>query len=264
MSDDVLLSFVHISDTHISPDPNYGKQETPHSTGEGARALVAQINALPFKPDFVLHTGDVAYDPDETAYHTAREILSQIRYPVYYVAGNHDKPEPLQRILLGRSEILAPFHYTFDMKGVQFIVLDSNGPAEVPRGNIIPEQLAWLDKLLSSMDDRPLVIAVHHNAVPVAVPWLDGFMRITNGEEFHNILLKARDRLRGVFFGHVHQNLTMFRDGIMYNSTLSSWGQFHAWPGLDDTVHDEGAEPGFSVVSITRANTYIRRYRFHI
>ncbi len=259
-----LLTFVHISDTHISADLEYGKQHAPHSTQQGARALVQQINALPFQPDFVLHTGDVAYDPDESAYAVARDILGQIRYPVYYVAGNHDYPAALQRVMLGRSEPALPYHYEFEVNGVQVICLDSNGPAEPPRGYVLEEQLDWLEDRISAPDERPLLVAIHHNALPVDIPWLDDFMRITNGEALHAVLAKARGRLRGVFFGHVHQNLTMFRDGVLYNSALSSWNQFHAWPGQVDTIQDDASTPGFSIVTLTRDQTYIRRCYFQM
>jgi Icc protein len=261
---DTLLRFVHISDTHISTSPDYGLREHRHSTRTGAEALVRELKNLPFTPDLVLHTGDVAYDPDAKAYAAAKEILEQIPYPIYYVAGNHDHPEALQQVMLNHHEAHKPFYYTFEVKGVQFIVADSNGPAEPPRGYVDAEQLAWLTELCSAKDDRPLVVAVHHNALPVEVPWLDDYMRITNGEAFHQALLPARERLRGVFFGHVHQNLTMYRDGILYNSTLSSWNQFHAWPGQEPTVEDVDAEPGYSIVTLTRNQTYIRRCRFRV
>lgn len=258
-----LLTFVQISDTHISPDPDYGKNHAPYGTQAAAEALVKAVNALSFKVDFVLHSGDVAYDPDTTAYRTARDILGRLRFPVYYIAGNHDHPAELQRLLLGRAEIQPSFYYTFDSNGVQVICLDSNGPAEVPRGYIIPEQLVWLESLCAARDERPLVVAVHHNVLPVGSPWLDEYMRITNGEDLHGVLLKARDRLRGVFFGHVHQNIQMLKDGILYTSALSSWCQFHSWPGLEDTIDDD-SEPGFNVVTLTRDQTFIRRWQFRL
>lgn len=259
-----LLTFVHISDTHISADPEYGRHYAAHSTQQGAQALVQQINALPFQPDFVLHTGDVAYDPDESAYEAARAILSQIRCPVYYVAGNHDDSAALQRALLGRAEAALPFHYEFEVNGVQIICLDSNGPAEPPRGYVLEEQLDWLEDRCAAPDERPLLVAVHHNALPVAIPWLDDYMRITNGAALGAALARARGRLRGVFFGHVHQNLTIFRDGVLYSSALSSWNQFHAWPGQVDTIADAASTPGFSVVTLTREQTYIRHCHFRV
>ena len=257
------LTFVHLSDTHISTDPEYGKHHTSHSTNAAAEALVKAVNALPFNVDFILHTGDVVYDPIPEAYLTARDILSQLARPVYYLSGNHDAGAELQRVLLGRTEILTPFYYTFDANGFQIVGLDSNGPAEVPRGNIIPQQLEWLDAICSAHDDRPMVVAVHHNVLPVGSPWLDDYMRITNGEALHQILLKAKDRLRGVFFGHVHQNIQMLQDGILYTSALSSWNQFNSWPGSSETVED-GENSGFNVVSMTANQTFIRRWNFRV
>ena len=85
-----LLTFIHISDTHIPTDPAYTTQHATVPPYEGAQKLVQQLNNLPFTPDFVLHTGDVTYDPDPEAYRNSKDILSGIPFPVYYVAGNHD------------------------------------------------------------------------------------------------------------------------------------------------------------------------------
>jgi Icc protein len=259
---DTILQFVQISDTHISADREYGKQHSLYSTCESAEMLVRQISSLPFKPDFVLHTGDVAYDPDPTAYEMARSILGQIPYPIYYVAGNHDYPGELQRVMAGREEILLSFYYSFEVKGVQIVVLDSNGPAEPPRGFVNQEQLDWLDEICSSVDDRPMVVAIHHNILPVGVPWLDDYMRTMNGEDVHRSLLKAHNRLRGVFFGHVHQNINMYSDGILYTSGLSSWNQFHAWPGQAATIPHVDSNPGFNIVTLTHNGTYIRHCQY--
>jgi hypothetical protein len=124
-------------------------------------------------------------------------------------------------------------------------------------------ELAWLRRS-APRDDRPLVVAVHHNIAPTGVPWLDDYMGLVNGDDLHRVLLKAGARLRGVSFGHVHQNVEVLRDGILYSSVLSSWNQFHAWPGMSDTTPDVCAEPGFNVVTVTRQQTFIRRYRFSV
>ncbi len=263
---DTILRFVHISDTHISSNPAYGQEhwKVGHTARHGAEALVTQLNNLPFEPDFILHTGDVAFDPDPSAYEAAREILGQIPYSVYYLAGNHDYPAELQSRMTNRTEVISPFYYTFEVNGVQIVCLDSNGPAEPPRGFVTEEQIGWLDNICSTPDSRPLIVAVHHNILPVGVPWLDEYMGTINGEAVHQALMPARERLRGVFFGHVHQNLDMYRDGILYTSVNSSWVQFHAWPGQDKTTEDEAADPGFSVVTLTPQQTYIRRCRFRL
>lgn len=258
---DVVLSFVHLSDTHINPNPAYNIPEADYTPVEGARALVAQINALPFAPDFVLHTGDIAYNPDPDAYALAREILGQIRYPTYYLRGNHDDAQALQRVAAGSAEARDPFDYEFEVNGVQIVCLDSNRPARYAGGSVSDAQLDWLRAVCSASDPRPLVVAVHHNVLPMGSPFWDTFMRMDNGEAFHQALLPARDRLRGVFFGHVHQNTSTVRDGILYSSVLSSWYQLHTYPGLAAIVSDR-ADPGFAVVTLTRTQTFIRYYRF--
>src|SRR5690606_29784611 len=132
------------------------------------------------------------------------------------------------RVFLQRSEIQPTWHYSFEVNGVQVIGLDSTGPAEPPSGTISEEQFSWLRGITESGDSHPLVIGVHHNTLAVGTPWLDSFARMANGNELHDALLPARHRIRGVFFGHIHQNTQTLRDGILYSSALSSWYQLMA------------------------------------
>lgn len=259
-----LVRFIHLGDTHISADRDYTHAEADYTAWAGARELVRQINALPFTPDFVLHTGDVAADPTEENYRAARELLGAIRFPVYYLAGNHDAAEMLQRVFLGRAEILPSFDYEFEVNGVQVLCIDSSKRAQYAEGVLLPEQLAYVDRIVSAPDDRPLIVGVHHNVLPVGAPFWDTFMRLSNGEALHELLIKARKRLRGVFHGHVHMSTDTFADGVLYTSAPSSWYQLECWPGQSHIIEDRDAEPGFNVVTITRTQTFIRRHRFHV
>ncbi len=261
---DILLRFVHISDTHISHDPAYKPADVPRYPTPAAEALVEQLQHLPFTPDFVLHTGDVAYDPQEPAYELAREILGRIPYPVHYLAGNHDDARMLQRVLLKRDVFQPTWHYSFTVNGVQVICLDSTGPAEPPSGTVSDEQLTWLRGITASADTHPLVIAVHHNTLATGVPWLDTFMKMANGDALHEALKPAKERIRGVFYGHIHQPSQTIRDGILYSSVRSSWYQIHSWPGQTETIVEPDSEPGFNVVTITRDQTHIRYHRYPI
>ncbi len=262
MIDGHTLRFVHITDTHIGPDAHYNSNSAPHSTHIGAQALVRELQQLPFTPDFVLHTGDVAYDPDPAAYHAARPILSAIPYPVYYLAGNHDSAALLQSELLGVTP-RDPFDTVVDLGAYRLICLDSTAaPAEPPRGRLRESQLEWLTAQCAG--DRALIVAVHHNPLRVGIPWWDDLMSLENGDALHAALLPFRDRLRGVFFGHVHQDTDLYRDGILYASALSSWYQLAASPGQVNSERDRHAGPGYSVVTMTPDTTFIRRHRFVI
>ncbi len=260
-----ILRFVHVSDTHIHHDPSYNLPNAPHPPNTCARALVEAVNALPFEPDFILHTGDVAYDPDPRAYATAREIFSEIRHPIHYLSGNHDDKALLQKVLLERDIPLAPFDFEFQIGNVQVVCVDSHGTGNEPAGIVTDDQLERLAALCrQESDDRPLIVAVHHNVLATGIPWWDDFMGMTGGEAFHQALLPARHRLRGVFHGHVHQPVDTLREGILYSGVASTWYQMHAWPKQVDTVEDVSGQPGFNVVTITPNQTFIRRHLFSV
>lgn len=259
---DILLRFIHISDTHLSHDPEYGLDSIGWQPRQTAEALVEQLNNLPFEPDFVLHTGDVTNEPNPAAYELARELLGRIRHPLHYLAGNHDDSEMLQRVLLQRTTIQPEWYTDFEVKGVHIVCLDSTGPAEPPGGSVSDDQLAWLATICNANDDRPLVVAVHHNILPVGVPVLDEDIRLENGEALHQTLLPARHRLRGVFYGHIHQQSQTLRDGILYNSVPACWYQFQSWPLPAPMTRDLAAQPGFNIVTITPDQTHIRSHRY--
>lgn len=265
-----VLRFIHLSDTHFNPDTDYIKAYAAYTPLVGMDALLKTIQALPFKPDFILHTGDVAYDPFPEVYPIIKSRFDALAIPVHYLVGNHDDSASVQTILMGRkAEDVTPYlHYDFEVKGVHVVCLDSNAPhvPENPSGNVSQEQLDWLDDICSSNDERPLVVAVHHNILRVGVPWLDDWMRTENGDAFHAIVRQARDRLRGVFFGHIHQNIEALQDGVLYAAAASPWCQFMSYPIPENTmvINELDARPGFSVVTITPERTFIRRHHFSI
>lgn len=262
------LRFVHISDTHLTADPDYTSEYATHHPLTGFRALVASINALPFTPDFILHTGDVAYDPYPDVYPMIKDELSRLKAPVYVVAGNHDHMGAIQSVIMGRSDdaIQPALHYELDINGVQLIAVDSNAAAPPPAGRIADDQLTWLESLCKADDPRQLIIAVHHNILKTGVPWLDDWMRTVNGDDFHSAIKPAAHRLRGVFHGHIHQNIDTYKDGILYSAAASSWSQFYSYP-IPENVEitpDHITPPGYSVVHVTDDRTFIRRHTFSV
>ncbi len=263
-----MLTFVHISDTHITFDEGYQKPYALYPPLAGARRLIEEVNALPFTPDFILHTGDIAYDPFPEVYAGIAELFAQFKAPVLYVAGNHDDRAAVQTTLQHVAEP-QPFPFSeHEINGVQLLLLDSNAvePHEHPAGRIPDEQIAWLEDKCRADDERPLVIAVHHNVAPVGVRWFDEFMGTRNGEAFHAAARQARDRLRGVFHGHIHQTFDVLRDGVLYSAGSSSWCSFMGYPIADfnEIISDPAFQPGFSVVHVTAQQTSVRRHTFRV
>ncbi len=259
---EALLTFVQISDTHLHRDPTYSGEFTTVLPRPGVEALVRAINELPFPVDFVLHTGDIMTDPEDDAeYEKARTIFSALHPPIYYLSGNHDRLSGVQRVLLGRETLTPYLDYDFEHNGVQIVCLDSSiNEPNTHHGLLEPDQLAWLERLCWADDPRPLVVAVHHHVLPLGVPWLDPIV-LTNGVDLHHILLQVRHRLRGVFYGHIHENIVTTRDGINYFSVRSGWFQTRTWHGQAEPANEPLYFPGFNLVTLTTQDTFVREYR---
>ena len=285
---EVLLTFVHISDTHIAMNDNttfrrehYSErilnwmeearagmdEESSHANppvlpSVANRKLVAEINRLPFDVDFVLHTGDIMTDPEPDEYVAVKAIMDELRFPIHYLVGNHDSTEGVQRILCGSDDIKPTHDFSFDVNGVLIVGLDSATHGVDHGGNFSDEQLAWLDDICSANDTRPMVVGIHHVLQPLENKLMD-FFRTQNGEEAHNILKKAGNRVRGVFSGHIHQAIDIVEDGILYSFAPGPITQGNLFPGQENARgHKVDPAPGFSVVTVTADRTYVRRYTY--
>lgn len=257
------LYFVHISDTHFGATKDYkihGRLSYP-----SAQKLVYLINHLPTKPDFVIHTGDVATEPDDRAYELAAETLAELNVPVYYAVGNHDTAVGIRRHLtMGTKEDLDDdlLSYAFTLKGHRFLVVDAKGPAEVEPGGLLSERQLALIQQEATETGPPLTIFLHFPILPLDSTWFDENALVVNGELMHKALLPARQRLRGVLFGHIHQHMQLVRDGILYVSAASAVVQFAAWPHTADPSQNSDPFPGYNFVHLLPQQTIIHHHTF--
>jgi 3',5'-cyclic-AMP phosphodiesterase len=260
------VRFVHIADTHVAARPEF--ESYGHATLASLEALVDAINALRFPIDFVLHTGDLVEDRSEAAYRLARRALSRLQLPIFYVAGNHDDADVLQSVMLDRTPVGRRFDYGMTVGGVRVAVLDSRGPND-PSGTLTDQQLSEL-RTLCARDDGPMVIAIHHPPLPIGSLWLDNGweapgggtpnMLLDRGPEFLDAIAPARDRIRGVFFGHIHRACQVAHRGILYSSAPSAFGQLLTWPDQSSPEASPAEPAGFSMVTITVDRTVVRQH----
>ena len=148
------------------------------SGSQDQRDLAAQMDK--FKPDFVLHTGDMVesgLDSDADAQYFKPYAGLLARAPFYLALGNHDYGKDL-RTPAGRGFIkanYAPFHsvpltglpphyYFFDEGSARFFVLDTNafdGAKFAPTLEPGSKQYKWLEHYLSKTDKDWKFVVVH-------------------------------------------------------------------------------------------------------
>jgi 3',5'-cyclic-AMP phosphodiesterase len=79
------FSFLQISDSHIGfkapANPN------PQATLDEA---IAKVGALPRKPAFMIHTGDITHLSKPEEFDNADQAIGKARLDTYYVPGEHD------------------------------------------------------------------------------------------------------------------------------------------------------------------------------
>jgi hypothetical protein len=207
------FSFVQLSDTHWGFD---GPSINPDSQGTLKKAIAA-VNGLDQQPDFVVFTGDLTHITENGK--QRRDRLSEFRdivgglkvKTIRFMAGEHDAS-------LDRGDAYQEFfgklNYTFDHKGVHFVVLDNvSDPAAV----IGEAQLNWLQADLKKLkDDDPIVVLTHRPLFDLYPQW---DWTTKDGSAAINILMLYKNVT--VFYGHIHQEHHHMTGHIAHHASKS-------------------------------------------
>jgi len=210
------FTFVQISDTHIG----FHKEANPDIVG-GVRRAIADINGLPVKPAFVVHTGDVSHLSKPEEFGQARELLQEIRVDrVHTVPGEHDTIDEGTKGYLrffdhdgnGRS------WYSFDQGGVHFVglnnVLNFQAGMLAALGN---DQLVWLKTDLQRVSpSTPIVVLAHIPLWTVWEPW--GWGTADSAQAVQ--LLRPFGSVT-VLNGHIHQVLQKVEGNVTLHTAMS-------------------------------------------
>jgi Icc-related predicted phosphoesterase len=189
--------FVQLSDTHWGFK---GPSINPDSQGTLKKA-VAAVNALDQQPDFIVFTGDLTQTTEDRKIRRDRmaefrDIVGQLKVKtVRFMPGEHDAS-------LDRGEAYQEFfgdlHYTFDHKGVHFIVLDN---VSDPTALVGEQQLQWLQADLKQIkNDARIVVLTHRPLFDLAPDW-DWATR--DGASVIDVLMQHPNVT--VLYGHIHQ-----------------------------------------------------------
>jgi len=233
------FTFAYISDSHIQ---QISGNEFVRNFDRGLIRAVAECNLMDPKPDFVIYGGDLAQLGSKPEIDHGLEIMSALNYKTHYVMGEHDYYLDLGEYWESQ---LGPQHYSFDHKGVHFVILNSiltyddwthnrwsSGEERMgvmagldnPNGSpfmVGDAQREWLKKDLAKVSkDTPLVVLSHSPLQKIYKGW--NFW--TEDAEQIQALLKPFSKVN-VLYGHVHQIQYNQIGNISFNSAMAT-----AWP----------------------------------
>lgn len=241
------FTFAYVSDSHLQ---HITGSQFVRNFDNGLRRAVTEVNFMSPRPDFVVFGGDLAQLGKREEIDHGLEIMSSLRAPVKWVIGEHDYYLDLGKYW---EDKVSKLYYSFDHKGVHFIVLNSiltydewirKWPSDMERMNQMARldnpqgspfmvgrtQIDWLVNDLKKVSrDTPVVVMSHSPLYKIFKPWnfwtedadeiqkaLAGFAKVT------------------VLHGHVHQVLYNQIDNISFHAMMST-----AWPWPYPTTYTQ-------------------------
>ncbi|MFC6644823.1 metallophosphoesterase family protein [Granulicella cerasi] len=259
------FNFVFLTDTHIEPELN---------ASQGCSMAFRQMSKE--HADFALQGGDHVFD--SLGVPTTRSLAlfdlyektqQDLGLKTYHTIGNHDvigvyakSGVALNDPLFGKkyyADHISPLYYSFDHKGVHFVVLDSIGITADRHyeGRIDDAQIAWLAKDLAAQgSEKPVIVSTHIPLVTAMECYVEPDKKpsvhsgpIVNSKDV--IQLFEGHNVIGVLQGHTHINEQVTWHGVPYVTSGAVSGNW--WHGTH-----MGAPEGYTMVSVRNGNMETR------
>ena len=229
-----IVQLVQLTDTHLCADP--GGTLLDIDTDVSLQAVIDLVRRERPSVDVLLGTGDLSDQGAEPAYRRLLDYFNQITEKHYWLPGNHDDREKMVRAAGGDR-----LPQCLDLGHWLVVMLDSQVPGEVG-GELGADQLALLNDCLQAAGGREqhVLVCLHHQPVTVGCAWLDEQM-VVDADAFFTFL-DRHEHVRGVLWGHVHQQIDRQRNGVALMASPSTCVQFA--PGQVEFKADSAA-PGY-------------------
>ena len=220
------LTFGIVTDAHYADTDPKGSRKYRESIVK----MTEFVNLMNDKKvDFIIELGDLKDQGKPVTEESTLKYLDaiekaygQFNGPRYHVLGNHDVDSISKEQFLARVEntgiAKGSTHYSFDLKGIHFVVLDANyiadgsdydhGDFDWTDANIPLKQLNWFKNDLAS-STRPVITFVHQQLD------VTGSTGVKNGPKVRQVLQDSK-RVLAVFQGHHHAGHYSFIEGIHY------------------------------------------------
>ena len=176
-------SFLQISDTEIGEN----------GVGEWINYLkdIAEND----KPAFLIHTGDICYEPGLKK-HIEDMNTENMGVPVRYIIGNHDYVDGKYGEELFES-LYGPVWYSFEIGNVHYVVTPFQTGADRKSAYNKNDRWRWLENDLANTDPNMKVVMFNHN-IPPNDDYVISFDRKELDLKKHNLIAWV--------FGHYHYN----------------------------------------------------------
>lgn len=207
------LAIIQVTDMHLFSEDS--KSMFGVRTNNNFYKVIEEIRReRAAKTDLFLLTGDLSQDESEISYRKIVDCFETFNIPVYWIPGNHDNIEVMNKIF-NQSSI---FHSVNELKLQFFNILFINTKlANKDEGYLSAEELNSLNhRLRSTSADKPIIIVMHHHPIKTETPLVDEFI-LQNSEDFWRIVNKY-PQVKLVICGHVHGDYRLKSGNVIIES----------------------------------------------
>src|ERR1700719_3426694 len=212
------FTFAQISDSHIG----FHVKPVNLDALVTLKEAIARVGALPTKPAFMIHTGDITHLSKPDQFDDAAQAIGSAGLDVHYVPGEHDlldeTPGKSYLDRYGKNTNGAGW-YSFDQNGVHFIGLVNGVNLKAGGlGLLGAEQLAWLaDDVMGLSASTPIVVFAHIPLWTISADWGWG----TDDAEQALSHLKRFGSVT-VLNGHIHQLMQKVEGHVSFYTARST------------------------------------------
>ncbi|MEJ2329874.1 MAG: phosphodiesterase [Gammaproteobacteria bacterium] len=215
------LRVLQITDMHIKSAPGPEFLASRIDTEETLQSVLDEIHANEPADSIVVATGDLVQDPVEEAYQRLKTRLNGSCNLYYLLPGNHDDAV-LVRKMLNRDNSWCVGQHAFGDWLMLF--LDTSQQPEQSEGMLSKAELSRLERTLAVSGQRHVMLFLHHPPVSIGSSWMDG-MGLRNADALFAITDRY-PQIKGMVFGHIHQQFEGARRGIRMIGSPSTCIQF--------------------------------------
>lgn len=197
------MKIAQFSDSHLLAEPS--------SLHHGANVFHNLLNVLidisnNAMIDAAVFTGDLTQDHSEESYLQFVRAVTQsgVKIPLYYLSGNHDEPELLDRFLS-----IPPLNADKKIESEHWQICLINSKSETPSGYVDDASIATLNTLASA--NKHVLVMMHHH--PIDVGYFIDHHGLKNKNKFWQTVNHV-ENIQGIACGHVH-------NGLMLSKTIS-------------------------------------------
>jgi len=216
---DPPIKILQLTDTHLGKVR--GTTLLGMDTDHSLQCVIKQAHKENPEVDLILATGDLSDGGSNNAYQRLITYLEEFSCPSFWLPGNHDERVAMESATVHSAKMVREIR----VGNWQILMLDSQVPGEVG-GELGAQELEFLQQALAAGQQEALfaLVCLHHHPVDIGCDWLDE-QRVADSERFFEIL-QSFPAVRGVLWGHVHQELETLRGDMKLMASPSTCIQF--------------------------------------